>query len=248
MFRSVFPRLAATAFCLSAALVLAGCSLPKIPPPNKRYYNITAARPESLPANPRQCVLKVRPLDISPGFEDTEFVYRLSDAEFESDYYNLFLVPPAWGITGQTRSWLRDSGLFSSVMEEGTIVNADLALEGAVTSLYGNFVNRAAPKAVMEIQFFLLENRIENYPVLFQKTYRREVPFSFSGKDASELVAAMNKGLTEILTELEEDLRAVDPASKITGNKLRSNTPGPAATLGSAAGNALFPLMKTISR
>ncbi len=197
---------------LLCPLFLAGCSLPHLPAPEKRYYALNAKRPETLaPASPKS-VLKVRSFDISPGFQARELVYRLGEHEFESDYYNLFFTPPGPAVTQQIRQWLRASGVFSNVMEEGSIVTADFALEGSVTSLYGDFRNKSAPKAVLEVQVFLLENRIESYPVLFQKTYRRETPFAFSGTDSTELAGALNQGLADILTELETDLRALDPA------------------------------------
>ena len=208
----LFPALAAL-LCL---IFFSGCSLPKIPAPEKRYFTLNAHRGESLAPAQRKSVLKVRPFDISPGFQGRELVYRLGNHEFESDYYNLFFVPPGPAVTQQIRQWLRDCGVFSNVMEEGSIVNADFALEGSVTSLYGDFRDRAAPKAVVEIQIFLLQNSVESYPVLFQKTYRRETPFTFSGTDSAELAKALNAGLTDLLKELEGDLRSFDPTAFMT--------------------------------
>lgn len=188
-----------------------GCSLPKIPAPEKRFYTLNAHRGETLTPTTQKSVLKVRPFDISPGFQGRELVYRLGDHEFESDYYNLFFVPPGPAVTQQIRQWLRDGGVFSNVMEEGSIVNADFALEGSVTSLYGDFRDRTAPKAVLEIQVFLLQNNIESYPVIFQKTYRKETPFAFSGTESTELANALNIGLAGILQALEDDVRALHP-------------------------------------
>lgn len=212
------PALAA----LLCALVLSGCSLPKIPAPEKHFYTLNAHRGEQLPPAARKSVLKVRPFDISPGFQGRELVYRLGDHEFESDYYNLFFVPPGPAVTQQIRQWLRDCGVFSNVMEEGSIVNADFALEGSVTSLYGDFRDRTAPKAVMEVQVFLLQNSVESYAVLFQKTYRQETPFVFSGADSNALANALNIGLAIILKELEGDLRGFNPAAFLAAHAANS--------------------------
>lgn len=219
----LLPALAA----LMCALAVSGCSLPKIPAPEKRFYTLNAHRGETLPPATQKSVLKVRPFDISPGFQGRELVYRLGDHEFESDYYNLFFVPPGPAVTQQIRQWLRDSGIFSNVMEEGSIVNADFALEGSVTSLYGDFRDRTAPKAVLEVQVFLLQNGIESYNVLFQKTYRQETPFVFSGADSSALAGALNAGLAEILKEFEGDLRGFNPAAYLAAQAADSDKKQP---------------------
>lgn len=207
---SALSGIAAVALMALSLLLFAGCSLPKIPAPEKRYYSLNAKRPEALPPAARKSVLKVRSFDVSPGFQGREMVYRLGEHEFESDYFNLFFTPPGPAVTQRIRQWLRDSGTFSSVMEEGSIVTADFALEGAITSIYGDFRDKSAPRAILEIQCFLLENRIESYPVIFQKTYRRETPFVFTGTDSAGLAAALNQSLAEILGELESDLRTID--------------------------------------
>ena len=62
------------------------------------------------------------------------------------------------------------------------------------------------PKAVLEIEFITIRSA-ETIEILFDKTYRQEVPIS-SGPD--ELVKGWNDALALILADFEQDLRQVD--------------------------------------
>ncbi|KAF0232699.1 MAG: hypothetical protein FD177_2296 [Desulfovibrionaceae bacterium] len=199
--------------CLLAVLalcLLGACATPlSRPAPERKLYNITAQRLESLPAATDKSVLKVRPLQVSPAYQSKEMAYRLGETEFESDYYNSFFVQPAQNLTQLTEQWIGRTGIFSNVVDSTSQVMDTHLLEGMVNALYGDYRDRAAPKAVLEVQFFLLKNRNETYGVVFSKSYRKAVPFTAGGKDASPLAAAYNQALTEILVELEQDLRGV---------------------------------------
>ncbi|WP_243359105.1 ABC-type transport auxiliary lipoprotein family protein [Fundidesulfovibrio terrae] len=188
--------------------ILAACSAPlNRPAPERRYYNITAVRPEAATPASDKSALKVRPLQISPAYQGKEMVYRLGETEFESDYYNTFFVQPANNLSQQAEQWLGRAGIFGHVVDSTSQVADTHLLEGLVNALYGDFRDKANPKAVLEMQFFLLRNKNDTYSVAFSKSYRKEVPFQAGFKDASGLAAAYNTALAEILGELEKDLR-----------------------------------------
>lgn len=189
--------------------IAAGCASPLSRPAVERYmYNITAQRADIASHPQDKTVLKIRPLQISPAYQGKELVYRLGEVEFESDYYNVFFVQPANNLSQQVEQWLGKAGIFSHVVDSTSQVADTHLLEGLVNSLYGDFRDRAHPKAVLEVQFFLLKNnKNENYSVAFSKTYKKAVPFSAGFKDAGVLVTAYNQALAEVLTELEKDLR-----------------------------------------
>lgn len=193
-----------------ALSVLSGCAAPlNRPAPERRFYNITAQRPETAqPAPGDKTVLKVRPLQISPAYQGKEMVYRMGDVQFESDYYNTFFVQPSSNLTQQVESWLGRAGVFGNVVDSTSQVQDTHLLEGMVNALYGDFRDRANPKAVLEMQFFLLKNKNDTYQVVFSKTYKKEVPVAGGFKDASGLAEAYNQGLSQILGELEKDLSA----------------------------------------
>lgn len=196
------------ALAITAAALLSACVASPLnrPAPERRLYNISAQRQETAAPAADKTVLKVRPLQVSPAYQGKEMVYRLGEVQFEQDYYNAFFVQPAQNLTQQTQQWLARSGIFSNVVDSTSQVMDTHLLEGMVNALYGDFRDQGAPKAVLEVQFFLLKNRNDNYTVAFSKSYAKSVPFSPGFKDASGLAEACNKALTEVLTELEKDL------------------------------------------
>jgi cholesterol transport system auxiliary component len=198
------------------AAMLAACAPPQLnrPAPERKLYNISAERPEAAAPLKARTALKVRPLQISPAFQGKELVYRLGDTQFESDYYNAFFVQPSQNLTGQTRQWLSRAGLFGNVVDSTSQVQDTHLLEGMVNAFYGDFRDKGAPKAVLEVQFFLVQNQGDNYNVIFEKNYAKAVAFEPQGGDASALALAYNQALAQTLAELEKDLRAALTASK----------------------------------
>jgi len=189
--------------------LLAGCASPlNRPAPERRYYNIAVNRPEMAPPAQDKTVLKVRPLQISPAYQGKDMVYRLDETRFEPDYYNAFFVQPANNLSQQVEQWLGRAGIFGHVVDSTSQVTDTHLLEGMVNALYGDFRDPAAPKAVLEMQFFLLKNKTENYAVIFSKSYRKEVPVPAGLKDAGGLAAGYATALGQVLAELEKDLLA----------------------------------------
>jgi cholesterol transport system auxiliary component len=202
-------RVSAAILALVLLAQFAGCA-PSLSRPavERRFYNITAQRTDVAAPQQDKTVLKVRPLQISPAYQGKELVYRLGEVEFESDYYNVLFVQPSSNLSQQVEQWLGRAGVFSHVVDSTSQVADTHLLEGLVNALYGDFRDRANPKAVLEVQFFLLKNnKNENYSVAFSKSYKKAVPFSAGFKDAGVLVAAYNQALAEVLADLEMDLR-----------------------------------------
>ncbi len=199
--------------CLGG-LALAGCATPGTY--ERNYYVLEAAR-QAAPAEVRtDATLEVRRFSVDAAFADKGLVYRLDEFKYESDYYHQFLIAPGVMITEKTRAWLADAGLFAHVLPAGSRPTPTYTLEGNVTALYGDFRNESAPTAVMEIRFFLLTNADAQETVAFAETYRAATGVPDRTPDA--FVAALNAGLTEILTRLEADLQKTlagrtDPAA-----------------------------------
>jgi len=125
-----------------AALVLAlfcfGCVSLERSFPEKRYFVIEVQ--ESQPANPGNGqTLSIPNFQISPRYADRDFVYRTSQTEYESDFYNQFLTPPAVMITEETRKALASSSGFKFVVGASSPLTANFVLEGAINALYGDF-------------------------------------------------------------------------------------------------------------
>ena len=173
--------------------------------PEKRFFILDASRNEDISSSDTEKVLTVRRFRVSPRYEGKGLVYRLKELSYESDYYNEFFILPASMFTEEIRKRLAGSGLFKHVLDPSSLLDSTYILEGAVTALYGDYRVSTAPKAVMEIQFFLLHETDSNPKIIFQSQYLKEEPFKNNTPDA--LVKSWNAVFNQILTEFETDLK-----------------------------------------
>jgi cholesterol transport system auxiliary component len=150
----------------------------------------------------KDIVLDVKQFSIDRAFSTKNFVYRKNKSEYETDFYNQFLINPDDMITEKTRSWLSQSGLFKWILEPGSYIDATHVLEGNITELYGDFSDESLPKAKMDIRFFLI--KLSDKSIAFGKTYESES--EIKSRAAESLIEAYDKCLTNILTNLEQDL------------------------------------------
>ncbi|NDV24633.1 ABC-type transport auxiliary lipoprotein family protein [Desulfovibrio sp. JC022] len=183
---------------------LAGCVKLERPSLDRKYYTLDVVRADKQ-KNKIHAVknLIVRRVKISPRYEDRDLVYKVDENAFEADYYNSFFVPPAALITQELRVWMGDSGIFANVLGPDSMGTGELLLEGVVNSIYGDYSGPEA-KAVINMQFILLNNDSADMPIVYSRDFSREVVVESTGPAA--LVRAMNSGLSDIFIELEKDL------------------------------------------
>jgi len=175
--------------------------------PEKRYYVLEVRTPETTSGAVRDEILQVSPLRISPRYQDRSFVYRISDAGFETDFYNQFIAPPAGLISEEIRKGLINTQLFKYVISASNSQAPSYVLEGAVNGIYGDFRNLKTPAAVIDLEFFLTSDLPAKPGILMQKRYVRSVAVSSRSPEA--LVKSWDRALEEILTALTADLSSV---------------------------------------
>lgn len=187
------------------ALTLPGCG--RATNYNKTQYVLDPSRPGEPVAAAQDAVLEVRRFTIDSAFNDKGLVYRATDLQYETDFYHEFLVSPAAMIREATRNWFTQSGLFARVADPGSYVEPAFALEANVTALYGDLRDENNPQAVVELRAFLLKIQGSRDPVVVHsETYSATDPLQTQDPDG--LVAAFNRCLQAILTDLEADLAA----------------------------------------
>lgn len=197
---SIFSALALLALC-------SGCVSLEKAYPDKRYF-VLETSPQEDPANPTvNETLQVSNIRVSPRFADRGFIYRISAAGYESDFYNQFLVSPASLITEEIRKSLIGSQLFKYVISPSSPLQPSYVLDGAVNALYGDFRDTDSPRAVLEIEFFLTSEIPAKPGILMQKRYAKSIPLSARSPEA--LVQGWNQALQEILISLVADLKIV---------------------------------------
>ncbi|HKI80024.1 MAG TPA: ABC-type transport auxiliary lipoprotein family protein [Pseudodesulfovibrio sp.] len=189
--------LLATVLAASACVKLGGNSL------EKRYYQVSPARTAQKTAFPRDIVLLVRRLTVSDLYNTRELVYREAGERVDSDFYNMFFVNPGSMLTTELRSWLGESGLFSHIIEPGSMVVPGLTLEGTVNALYGDYSGEQ-PAAVVEMQFFAVDESTADNAIVFSGSYAQRVPVADT--DPQTLVKAITQGVERIYAALETDL------------------------------------------
>jgi uncharacterized lipoprotein YmbA len=197
-------------WCLGSALLLSGgCVSIEKNYPDIRYFVITSSD-KTASSNPASAnasrVLLVSNLRVSPRYSGKSFVYRRSEANFESDFYNQFLASPGAILTEEVRKSLAAAEIFEAVIGSGSRLDSTHVLEGAVNALYGDFRGDGPPKAVLEIEFFLTRESAGNPDIFLQRPYRASIPVS--GGSAEALVRGWSRGLDEIMAALVVDLKA----------------------------------------
>jgi len=187
---------------IASAMVIGGCGAKSY---EKQHYLLDAKRAPSTAAGDQKNIVEVRRFTVDPAFSTKGLTYRKGEFEYESDFYNEFLIAPGAMVTEKVRNWLSASGLSRRVLDPGSYVDPTYVLEGNVIALYGDFRVKSFPKAVMEIRIFLLDVKTAADPsIVFGKTYKSSMTLESEG--SGDLVKALDSCLVEILTDLEKDL------------------------------------------
>jgi cholesterol transport system auxiliary component len=148
--------------------------------------------------------LDIRRLGVAPAFSGRNLVYRMSEAAYETDFYNLFLVNPGEMVTQQVRDWVDRSNLFAALTVPGSRLESDFTLEGQVVELYGDF-EQGRGAAVITLQLFL----VRGTEILHQGRY--EARTALDERSPLGLLRGYNHGLASILLDLERDLLGLAP-------------------------------------
>jgi ABC-type uncharacterized transport system auxiliary subunit len=183
-----------------ASSLFSGCDGPK--PYNKKYYVLNVNRTPETSKPDNNFILDVRTFTIDSAFDSKGLVYRKAEFEYETDFYNEFLISPAIMITEKTRTWLSNSGIFHLVLDKGAYIEPTHTLQANITALYAD---RREQKAVVEIRTFLVSNDAPDDSVIMTATYRASSALELQLPEA--LLEAFDACLTQILTDLENDLR-----------------------------------------
>jgi cholesterol transport system auxiliary component len=190
---------------LAASFLLFGCVSIERSYPDKRYFVLDISLKGS-PQDPADSgILQMASARVSPRYADRNFVYRRSDTRFESDFYNQFLISPAALVTEELRRELSQAGLFKFVVGSANPLAPTHTMETMVNTLYGDFRDLKAPKAVIEMEFFLTQEASPS-GIVFHKLYQRIVPVQERNPEA--LVRGWNQGLESISDSLVSDLKA----------------------------------------
>jgi cholesterol transport system auxiliary component len=196
----------------------AGCLRMEQSIPDKQYFILDISRQAGATTDARRGpALMVRNFFVSPPYDGKAFVYRTSSLKYESDFYNAFFVSPVAMLSEEIRRWFQRTSLFTVVVDSGSMTQPLYVLEGNVSAFYGDYTEKAEPKAILEIAFILFRNVSPRPAIVLQKEYRETVVLKEGSPE--ELVIGWSKALERILTVLEKDLKD----RKIADTDLKTN-------------------------
>lgn len=184
------------------ALLFPGCMSLEKPEPAREDFTFNPLLPRQPPA-PTGPTLAVAYFACEPQFASGEFVYRISDLQWESDFYRQFVDSPATLVTELTRSWLAGSGRFREVGTPGLLKDSSARLQGRIVELYGDF-RTAEARGVIGLEFSLWRRGAQGDAWLWSKNFRRSV--GLPERTPGGLVRAWDQGLAEILAELTTEV------------------------------------------
>lgn len=184
-------------------LMLCGCAGLSKKAVEKHHYYLEVQRGTAETVTRPDAVMLVRRMQVSPLYDGRELVYRMDGGRMESDFYNLFFVPPAEMVSQNLRQWIGSAGLVGEVVADASLVQSDYILEGMVNALYADFSGNR-PEGVAAMQFFLLDAESDD-AILFSGRYEERVPLS--GRSPDAIVEGQRKAVHAIFEKLENDLR-----------------------------------------
>ena len=170
-------------------------------------YVLTATREAPAAPAAKPVAVKVRPMRAVPLYERKEFLYRVDGERVQSDFYNEFAEAPESMLTAAVTGWLKNAGVFASVVEPGVPVDAPYALDGSIVALYGDLRDPAKPASEVAVQFYLVKQSGSGPELVYDRVLRSRV--DVPAGDPRALAAGYNKALAQILTQLERELSAL---------------------------------------
>lgn len=191
--------------CLAALLLAVAACLNKSYQ-EKRSFVLDVSSESREPASESPIVLKIRKFRVSPLFGGRAMVYRIGELQYENDFYDEWFVSPSLLLTRQFHDWLSKTGRFRFVLVGTNHIEPTHLLEGSVAEFYGDYRLAQSPKAIFGIELLLLD-RLNEWQVIFRRTYHKEVPLADRSPDA--LAGGLSEAVRLVLVDLEREITAV---------------------------------------
>jgi ABC-type uncharacterized transport system auxiliary subunit len=189
------------------AFMLAACANLSRPDLERRYYAVTAQRPQSSVSfpGPSEQVLAVRTFRVAPAFDTKRLVTIQPDGEIDANFFDHLFVLPGPMFSEQFRVWLSQSRRFAYVDDLGGLRQPDFVLEGFIQELSRD-LRGDVPQAVLTMQLLLLDLDHGAEPkMLLHQGYEQRV--ELTDQSSAALIAGWSTALERILQSLEPDIR-----------------------------------------
>ncbi len=165
-------------------------------------------------------VLQLAPVRVAYPYDSKGFIYRIAPEDYETDFYNQFLVAPGPMLSDELRQALGRANLFQAVVNPNSVVEPTHLLEGTVDELYGDFRADDPGRAVLAMSFVMRQDAAGKPQAIFRKQYEKAIPLQ--ARSPESLVQAWNRALEQIIVELVSDLKT---PSRSSDSAERSRSP-----------------------
>lgn len=164
----------------------------------QQQYGLSVKQPSPVPHKTDK-ILEIYYPNIAAQFSGSNFVYKANESEYTNDFYNKFFTSPVDDIDQSVIKYLQNSRLFKYASDDITPLRPDYILKTNVTELYADYRDKNAPRAVMSVQFTLV-NTEDKPQIIMNKTFRQSI--LLRDKSSISLIVGWNKCLQNILSRL----------------------------------------------
>ena len=173
--------------------------------PARNFYTLEVSQLENRESTGKEYleIVKVR---LNPEYYHQDFNYKISSNQFQNDFYNEFYKPVEVIVFAELYKWLSNAGIFKQVVPPNSIIDAKYYLYANIVDIYADF-SGASPKAVLNMQFFLVDESETIPKLVYTNVYSQQLTLS----DAlpNTIVNGWNEALKNIFTSFQNDLSSL---------------------------------------
>lgn len=184
---------------LAGLMLLAACVGPQSKPQDGATYFLSAALPAKRSDAPSVLTLAVSPMRAHPGFDTPRMAYLREPNQLEYYAYNRWVEAPARLLTPLLTQALEASGAFGAVVQAPTSLPTALRLDTELIHLTQDFSVKPS-----RMHLLLRAQLVDTQTQTLRASRSFEVQAPAVSEDARGGVAAVNRVLPELLSELAE--------------------------------------------
>ncbi|NUZ07828.1 membrane integrity-associated transporter subunit PqiC [Schlegelella sp. ID0723] len=205
----VGARTRQVAAVLVGLVLLAGCGLTQPPPVKESFMLASRAAPTASP-RPHAATLRIGSFGVVAPFEGRGIVFRTTEVNYQSDFYNEFFVAPGAMVRERVGAYLTAARPFRSIALDPRVAGR-YQLRGVVTQMLGDVRHKAAPAAVLAIHFYLVATDPPADRLVYDRLVEQRV--ALPDTSARAVVDGLGAALDQVLATLADDLGRLDLAA-----------------------------------
>lgn len=174
-------------------VLLCGCMPTKFI--DRQYYLFNVPIPCKQTINHKKPYALLNHTTIAAAYDQLNFLYRINNNQYVTDYYHGFLVSPASQLDTISSNYFKAKASFYP-LATGTAIPSKIIIQPRITEIYADYRDRNHPRAILAMQF-IVRNTDDPPRILLDKTFRTAT--ELTAKTTECLLAAWNEDLRIIL-------------------------------------------------